>query len=203
MECRWKKMLVTVGDISEPIFEGLLPDTSESLQTVTSVISDVYGDLIKESIPLVFQDTLRVLVNQVLSGFAATDCETYPLNSTTHYIDFSQMFRPANSTGYSPYGDIIPIALDLLESQLLSTNPETQMPKINDVLIAPFTEDQSGVAGTLLLPGKIFELDSEALSSLGVGNVGLELFDARVENLDTIGEPLHILKPKRHPGRFA
>lgn len=194
------QMLVTVDQLYDPVFEGFLPDTSESIQDTTTAIFDVYGTMVKESIPLVFQDTLRVFINKLLSDFEETECKTYPVNSTTHYIDFRQMFQPANSTAYSPYGDIIPIARELLDSELLAVNPETQMPKINDVLIAPFTEDQSGVAGTLLLPGKIFELDSEALSGLGVGNVGVELFDARIENLDTVGAPLYILEPNATRG---
>lgn len=192
-------MNIQVGNMSEPVFEGFMPDTSESMERSTSAIWDEYGDMIEESIPLVFRDTVRVFINSFLSSFVDSDsaCKTYPTNSSFHYIDFRQMFQPSNSTAYSPYGDIIPIARELLEEELLSVNPETQMPKINDVLIAPFTEDQSGVEGTLLLPGKIFGFDTEALSGFGISTVGVELFDARVENLDTVGEPLHLAEPNQ------
>ena len=188
---------VVVGNLLEPVVEGLLPDTNEAAAAASRVLFERFGDMIAESIPLVFEDTLRVVINSYLASFDEGDCKDYSTNTTSRYIDFQQALRPSNATGFSPYGDIIPLVRDILEAELFSNDPETQMPKINDALIAPITEDQSGVAGTILLPGKIFSLDTEALSELGLGITGIELSDARVENVDTVGQPLVVAEPNK------
>jgi len=190
-----QEMIVTAQYISEPVFEGLLTDTSESLAKTTSALYAEFADLVKESLPLVFQDTIRVIINAFLASYEEGDCIKYPTNTTLPYIDFREMFRPSNVSGYSPYGDIIPIIREITQESLYSENPETGMPKINDVLIAPFTKDQSGVEGTLDLPGKLFGFEIAELAAAGVGLVDVEFYDGRIENLDTVGEPLEVLEP--------
>ena len=192
-----EKIYVMIGNLSEPVVEGLLPDTNEAAAAASRALFARFGDMITESIPLVFEDTLRVVINSYLASFDEGDCKDYSANTTSRYVDFQQALRPSNATGFSPYGDIIPLVRDTLEAALFSDDPETEMPKINEALIAPITEDQSGVPGTILLPGQIFSLDTEALSELGLGITGIELSDARVENLDTVGQPLVIAEPNK------
>lgn len=195
-----EQLLVTIGELSAPTFEGLLPDTSKAAARASKRLYKRFGDMIVESIPLVFEDTLRVVINSFLGSFEDSDCQDYSANTTSRFVDFREMFRPGNTTGFSPYGDILPLLRDTFDDLLFENDPETQMPKINDVLIAPFTADQSGVEGTLLLPGKILGFDTEALAEVGLGITGIELSDARIENLDTVGQPLKVLEPNATRG---
>ena len=198
---RVEQMLVNVGSFSEPTFEGFMNDTIDALRNTTRAIFDIYGDMIEEAMPLIFDDTVRVLLNGFLGKFNQTECKDYSTNTTSRYIDFRQMFRDSNATGFSPYGDLIPWAKSLVEEQFLSNDPETSMPKINKDVIAPFTEGQSGVEGTLLVPGRVIGFSSDGLDlGLNLGTVAVEVYDARIENLDTLGQPLEILEPNATRG---
>jgi len=190
-------LLVSVESISELRLEGLLPDTDAAAANASMALFQRYGGMIKESIPLVFKDTLRPVLNSFLRSFDESSCTSMDKNTTSRYIDFREFFL--ESEGYSPYGDIVPIILDILDEQFFQNDPETQMPRVNDA-IGSFTLDQSGVSGTLLLPGNIFSFDTEALSGLGIGVTGLSFSDARIEHLNTVGQPLVVLEPNMTRG---
>ena len=73
---------------------------------------------------------------------------------------------------------------DLLDSMLLSSNPTTGTPRINDILIEPLTKQQSGEEGTLKFFGNVFDFRSDLLQ-FGLDKLEIRGFNPLIRNLDT------------------
>jgi hypothetical protein len=77
----------------------------------------------------------------------------------------------------------------------------TGTPTINDALIARFTERQSGTRGALIFEDELVELDSTVKVGGFDGRIEFRLSNVRLENLDTLGQPISILDPVRGESR--
>jgi hypothetical protein len=82
---------------------------------------------------------------------------------------------------------------NLFDSELLAINPDTGSPRINEVLIVPFTEQQSGVKGDLTFIGDMLSFQSENIPQLGMDSAEFGAFNPITKNLDMIGGPLELL----------
>ena len=196
---RLEQMVVSVKDVAEPIVEGFLPDTEEAISNSSRAILLEFGSTIGEALPRIFDHTVRTLINGIIADQEEKECLKPSTIPASRYVDFREMFG-ASDMPEMPYGDLMPIVKGVIESGLLSINPETQVPMINDAVIAPMTEQQSGTRGTLARIGQFYGLDYDGLTEIGINNVSIGFFDARIENLNTIGPPLKILEPNSTSG---
>lgn len=184
---------MTLGEFENPRIDGLLTDSQASLDTFMADMMDQYRDQILSTMPKVFDNTIR----DILNGFAKTYLSSGPCPlvvpppSDSEFIDFEALFDNEANT----YGDLPPILKKLLDSELVALNNQTGQPKINEVLIAPFTERQSGEKGTLIFPGDLFSGGKRVRVGGLDANVQLRASDARIENLDSFGSPLELLTP--------
>ena len=84
--------------------------------------------------------------------------------------------------------------MSFLGDQVLAVNDDG-LSKMNDVVFGPMTKAQSNVPGSLLFPGDLFG----GASNVNVGGfkatVEVRAFDAAIERVNTVGEPLHLLAP--------
>ena len=189
---------VMVGSISKLTVEGLLPETSEMVSASIEAMFQDFGAEMSRAINLVFDGTVKTLINAYLKS-QETECKQYAIDTASRYVDFRAMFWPGEAES-SLYGNVLPFLKDQMTENLLSLNPATLMPKINDVLIAPLTKSLSGVAGLFSIPGELFGFNYQGLQEIGIENVDVHLHDAQARNLDTFGPPFVILEPNKTDG---
>ena len=163
---------------------------------------------IPASVPIFFNSTVRALLNDVLHDNLVEHeddvgiqdpCPFYPndkeLEEDQELIDFRNFF----DTGLPA------LLIDLLENELVAINPETGLPKINDVLIVPLMEEMSNQEMSIDESGTttmVFGSGEDALvdvaTNLAIGglsaDVKLRLSDLIIYNLDTMVPPLELLK---------
>ena len=166
---------------------------SPGLDRIITDAADAAFDMYKGSL----ERTLPIIIRDLLNGLAKTyitsdPCpQVAPPSSDSAFIDFVALFANEGNT----YGIIPTLLENLLDSELLALNNQTGRPKINEVLIAPLTEKQSGKEGSLVFEGDLFGGTRRVRVGGLDANVELRASDARIENLDTIGSPLEILAP--------
>jgi len=192
-------MEMLVGSISNLSIDGLFTETSKMVEASVMAMFNDFGSEITQAINLVFDGTFKALINDYLRTHRA-ECKPYDLSSVPIYVDFREMFWADEENKAPLYGDIFPFLKEKLQNDLLSLNPVTMMPKINDVLVAPLTENLSGVAGALKLAGEFFSFSYQGFQELGIDSAKLKLRDALVINMDTLGAPLLILEPNKTDG---
>jgi Paraquat-inducible protein A len=82
-----------------------------------------------------------------------------------------------------------------MDTELVAIDTTTGLPKINDAIIDPLTELQSNETGTISFPGNLLDLNAGFSIEGLAANVRFEVSDVRIENLNTVGEPLRLLDP--------
>jgi len=183
--------------INEPAISGFLSPGLDRVVTDAVVAAfDMYSGALRDAIPNIFQTSVREIINSaLLDSYTQDKGNSYcpdiePIDSG--YIDLNKFFN----TEKMPYGDVPPMLKENLDNELLSINPRTGRPRINEVLVAPFTKLQSGSAGTLSFPldlASVFLTDS--VSKFGIDTLGFRVFDPKVENMDTMDAPIELFVP--------
>jgi hypothetical protein len=141
---------------------------------------------------------------QVIGRFVSSappDCPALKTEALDGFVDFRDMFLPpeaaqsAGGSGSMPYGDLAHTVMTLLRDNLMLTDEVDTVPKINEIIISPFTKSQSGVEGALIYDGDLFE--TETLIRVGGldANIQIRAMDAKIENINTIMSPLVLLAP--------
>lgn len=99
----------------------------------------------------------------------------------------------SHSSGTSPYGNLFRTLLETVEREVLSIDAVTGDSAFNEIVVRPLTEQRSDDPGKLLFEGDLFDRGI----SVDVGglkaDVGLRLYDAYIENIDSFGSPLSLL----------
>lgn len=192
------QMKISVGSFLNPTVEGLMPDTEAAASTSIAAVVERFRLEIEEAIPLIFDRTVREVANAVLESYRSDSrCPDPEPTTSAEYVDFRQMFLPRDSPGnvVRPFGDLPALLKELLDSQLLSTNRETGLSKINEIFVSSLTEDQSGDKGVLRMSANLFDAEVESLDAFGLEVIGLSVGEARVENLDTFKPPISLIDP--------
>ena len=198
------QLAVSVSDIDIPTFEGYISaGTNEIISSSMELIYEKYKQLMIDSTPAFFSVTMRMFFNRLIQNYIDdpnTSCPSAPLTSR-FFMNFGDLLLSekksleVNGLGTSPYGEIMRMLMDLINETILKINPVDGTSAINEQLIRSLTKAQSNVPGTLVLYGDIFgtrtELDIGALK----GVMEFKASDAKIENLDTAGQPLKILDP--------
>jgi len=206
----YTKLDVTEVDLSieKLIYTGLAGFSSISLENevanITEQIFSPYRSTMDRSLPKLFAFGMRGVVNSFLKEFISDSCPAPPRTTRSEFIDFRYLFIAPSTANISdqggissayPYGDLVPRIKEAIDTELLRIDPDTSMPMINKILIAPLTSMQSNHSGTLLVPGDLFSLES-SMQKLGFENIEVRIYDARMENLDSVG-PVTLLQPAK------
>ena len=192
----------TPQKINDPILSGFIsPGLDRVISDSAEAAFAMYVGSMRKALPYIFQITVRDFINtKVIDPFLADETKRtcHTIDTVTGYVDFRKFFDAEDNT----YGDLPPLLKELLDSELLSIDPTTGMPKINEALIKPVTKMQSGVEGTLQFSTDVFGVHSETISRIGMESVEMRIFDPMLRNLDTIGAPIDLLKPSGDNGFF-
>jgi hypothetical protein len=215
---------VTVGDFSVPTLTGFVsPGIDRTVTNIVKAAFDAYKPTMLRAMPGIFQTTVRAALNGRLGNTIGTnsdgDCKPLvipPLsNGQSASVDFRDFFLdPADAkklggNGNQPYGTLGPLAYSLLTDRLTAAGSDGR-PMINDLIIRRFTERQSGVGGSLVFPDTLFEIGdasaAEVRSSTATqddfflnGTFSVMLRNFRIENIDTVGSPMELLKVTSDP----
>jgi len=202
------QLAIRILDVGQPKVEGLQPVTDSAFYAFTNQVFEAYKTKMLEAAPLVFDQTIRPILNGLVRTFVEGDpCPIYDSSDDLGFVDLRQFFEPSSSgTSHSPsmlrkifdtneYGNFPSMLKGLLETELLAVDAMTGRPKINEVLIQPFTLRQSGTEGTLAFDGDLFETGTRVSVGGLDANIQLKASDAKIENLDTVTLPLALLEP--------
>jgi hypothetical protein len=153
------------------------------------------------AMPKIFDATIRKVMNAIIQNYREAPngfCALTPV--TAELIDFRDLFLPKalskqfGGTGDSPYGNTLQKVFDSLQEQL-SLVGETNRSLINEMLIKPWTTDQSGMSGVLSYYGDVVSANTSFVISGFYGDIECKIKDVRFASLDGIGDPLSLLQP--------
>ncbi|CAB9519904.1 Paraquat-inducible protein A [Seminavis robusta] len=215
VDIHFPQILISIGNLSTPIFEGFLPESQAALTQSVEEVFERYGERSLKALPILFDVSARTFVNTWLQDYIrgraqCTHLREHAFNATppgenpypfAYFLDFRELLLDAaNSTakggrGMSTYGDTLRTLSVPLNDQILAVDPVTGLSTINS-LVAGATEFLFGEKGSVIIPGTILETDE---IDFGVGalllNISLSMGDLHIQNADSIGEPIEILRP--------
>jgi hypothetical protein len=207
--------VVEAIDIQPPTLNGFV---SRGMDRVVSEAVDtaflMYERLMLQSAPAFFQTNIRDLLNErfrefLANGFICPAVEFDPNGQEDSaagggLVDLRDLLlspdvaRLAGGTGLEPYGNVIStVILPNIEGQLLEVD------MFNSRVVRPFTQKQSGEDGTLVYSPAIVEFtlpingeeSDSAAASLIWDKFELKASDVRIQNLDTVIDPLMLFEP--------
>ena len=197
------ELSVSVANIREPTLDGFVSAGIDRIVTQgVKALFLMYENLLIKAIPNACETKVKELVNTEFLAKYTSDSKNSecPVPDTFDgFIDFRDLvLKPdlasiSGGTGLEPYGDLASTLVTLLQDQFLT--PEADgLPSINSKLIGQFTETQSGVEGTILL-GDLLNTGKRVQVGGLDAQVDLKAYNARIENMDSVGEPLSLLEP--------
>ena len=206
---------------STPELSGFLsPSVQETLDRSIQALFSAYETDLLDSVPIIFDETVRTLLNNLLSVFLDDEtneggggsevsavCPSNNFQALTGEVDFRELLLPedqATALGGrpgQPYGDVGPTVMDLIREELLVLDTNSNDSRINSAIIAPLTESQSGTAGTLRF-GNVTSFQSGPVDEIGLVGVALSVSEGVIENLDSVGFPLELLAPNSTNGQL-
>jgi hypothetical protein len=171
---------------------------------------------VPSSVPIFFNTTIRGLLNDQLVSKVLEEqsddeeswgCPSYPgigASDDEDLIDFRSVFDEG----------LPALLVDLLDDNLIMVDPDTGLPKINEVVVVPMLEymveqNEENVQfsspttdskeGTSLLFGTEEEGLLDLATNISIGglsaDVEMSLSDLKLYNIDTMVPPLKILEP--------
>jgi len=198
---------VSIGNIQEPVIDGFISlGLDKTISEIIEAIFLMYEDILLNALPSIFQgvirDTMNLYIQQYISG---SECPAPPSNfGKGETIDFRDLFLSGQDalryggTGNSPYGDVFPWIYTVMQENFLQIDEETgAVPLIDLFSVWPMAEDQSVERGVIHFPDKIFH-ENFGVVAPGTDEkllVGLTLQNIKIENSDTVGEPLSLIDP--------
>ena len=199
---------VVVDDIETPQMTGFIsPGIDRILRTAADLAFTMYKSPMLDAVPNFFQITVRKIINDFLSSQINSEkndrtCRQDGWQDTNSggILDFRDLFlfpdeaSKLGGSGTSPYGDVGPMVMRLLHNQVLAVDDDG-LSKINNIVFGPMTEVQSNVPGSLLFPGDLFGGASDVNVGGFKATVEVRAFDAAIERVNTVGEPLRLLAP--------
>ncbi|CAJ1942472.1 unnamed protein product [Cylindrotheca closterium] len=184
---------------NEPTLNGFIsPGIDRVVSDSVEAAFAMYAGSLRATLPYIFQTTVRTFVNtNVIDTYMADSSKTVcpTVEQVPGYVDFRKFFDNEDSS----HGDLPPLLKNLFNAELLSLD-DNGKPKINDILIKPFTEAQSGVAGNLEFSTDLFGINSETVPHIGMDSLELRAFNPSVRNLDSMGAPIDLLKTNDENG---
>jgi hypothetical protein len=97
--------------------------------------------------------------------------------------------------GESQYGDLFRRLYNLVKEEILQIDETHGTSSINELLIAPLTRRVSGTDGMFFYEGDLLDIGKRVQIGGLDAQVELMAYDARIENLNSVGAPLFLLDP--------
>jgi hypothetical protein len=195
------------NSISNPIIRDFeSPGLARVMEATFEGLYALLDDVVINAVPGIFQVTIRDLVNEEIDKIMkGQDCKPLALPKSG-YVDFRDLFyEPSKSkqlggSGEEPYGFMVKLLRDFIDTLLLATDTRSGLPKINTEVIAPLTNFFSGKDGSLFFNASIFQYKGDFSFADFKSKVNLKIYDLKFENLDSIGNPLKVLEPMSRSG---
>lgn len=207
-DVEFSNLSVEVGNVQPPTLDGFVSTGIDRVVTraVDAAFAMYEGALLRAA-PGFFQSAVKSIVNSQIANITATygaieDCvalEVPPAEFSGGFVDLRDLLLPAEEStsvggsGLEPYGDLISNVVPIVEERLLS-NGDDGTPKINGML-RPVTESQSGVVGTLTFPNEFLNLTRHGIWEPLVEKFAISLSHFTLENVDTLSQPLSLVRP--------
>lgn len=197
---------VSLGKLSEPVITGFVsPGFEHLVATLVEAAFIAYEPTLLRAIPYFFQVPVRDIIKEsFIDKFVGdeNECISDALEiPETSVIDFRDLFLPSQDavafggSGTDPYGKLMHSVYDIVKDEFFSVDPTTGLAAVNKKFLADFGMRQSGTPGRLFFPGDL--LNNERVIRRGGQETYLRVrvFDAYIENIDSIGVPLTLLEP--------
>lgn len=191
---------VSLGSLSDPVFSGIgSPGVSRLVSSVVQATFAMYKPLMLKAIPGAFQGPVRRTINEnyIEKNLADPTCSSFVRGSeASPYLDFRDLLHTRSEaialggSGETPYGSTTALVWRFIQNWLLTPAEGSQEIPLNTRFIASFTEQQSGVPGSILYKNALIDQQFALLDA----EVHFRVFDVYAENLDTMGEPLSLLE---------
>ena len=196
------QMKVTVGSFSNPSVQGFMSDTEAVATRSIDAVFNQCQSVIEEAIPIIFDGVGKEMIASLLSSVNGSTCSSTVRNvPNINFIDFRDLLLPGNEaillggSDKSPYGNLVSHFFGLINDKLFVADPATGLAAIYRKLIAPLAQAQSGTPGRLFFPGDIFNKGHSIHAGGLNADIWLRLYNASINNLDSVGVPLTILAP--------
>lgn len=199
---------VEVGNVKPPTLEGFVsPGLDRLITSSVDAAFLMYKATMLEAAPGFFQIVVTEFLNEKFSkifpvGDGVSSQCTPPLFEVTdgHYIDFRDLLltpdeaKEAGGAGTQPYGDVVYTIVSEVKEQFLAPD-ENGSPLIN-ALIREFLDSANATAGSIMAyPGDVLNTSTRLAMGGFQADLGFRVFDAYVENVDTLGPPIQFLEP--------
>jgi len=204
---------IDFGTIQEPILMNNEDDTVSS--PFYEIVSTLFV-MLPQAVPVFFNSTIRDLLNEMFVGLIDGDgssCPSYDTDTDTdtdtdndELIDFRTFFTEG----------LPAMAMTLIDDQLIAINPETGLPKMNNVVIEPLLKsmnqkkkgDQSSLSSSSSSSSLTFGGDTDNNDEnnnlfdfstyIGIGglqaDIKMSLQSIQLLNLTTMTTPMEMLQ---------
>jgi len=194
---------LSIGAITRPIIRGLLPDTIGVANTVIGSMWRSFGTRIRQGAENLIKNPIRDAFSNLLSEvLPGRECPE-PIIGENSLVDFRELLLSAEESillggaGLQPYGRSIPRFSNFVRG-LLEDPADDGLPSINELVIRPLTELQSGTPGLLNFSASVNATSDENLiPSIGVFDYSIS--NIRFENMDAVDNPFSVLYPTNEP----
>jgi Paraquat-inducible protein A len=199
------QLQISVESIEAPSIRGFdSPGLNRVAVALLEGLFEMYDDAIASALPEFFATTMKGLLASNIRDFidnTPDHCSAPVVPTDLEFVDFRELLLPVSDAmtyggkGSSNFGDLGVLTHSIVQTELITINPTTGLPKANTGLIDPLTLVQSNVTGTLSYPGNLLDINKELSVEDLAANIRLEVSDARIEFLNTIGNPLQLIAP--------
>ena len=197
------KLTFAAKEIDSPSITGFSSERhAGSVSALVELLHTDYQDNIIEAMPLMINSTIRETINALIPDMIesmASRCPSPPQFETDGVIDFREMLlsdtasSKLGGSGTSPYGNLFVLFYDMLEKEVMQTGASNR-PVLND-LLRKLTEKQSNMTGTIKVAGKAIDSQSTIRIAGLEAELGIQVSDVLIQNLDSVGDPLYLLRP--------
>jgi hypothetical protein len=197
------KLSVATKQIGLPTIDGFFSEhTAESVSALVQLLQTDYQNDMVTAIPLIFDSTVRDTINAVIPDMLesmASGCPSPPQFEAEGLVDFRDMLLSEaaslklGGSGKSTYGNLFVLIYDMFEKEVMQSSA-TNRPLLND-LIFTLTEKQSNITGTIKVAGTAIDYQSTIRVAGLEAELGIQVSNVLIQNLDSIGDPLVLLKP--------
>jgi len=198
------KLNITAKEVAPSSIEGYFSEHQATVSTLVESLHSEYQSDIVKAMPLMIDSTIREMINALIPDILQTmtsGCPDPPQFKSDGLVDFRDFLlsefdsEKLEGSGNSPYGNLFSLLYDVLEKEVMMTGASSR-PVLND-LLATMTEKQSNVTGTIRVAGKAVDSQTTIQVAGLTAELGIQVSDVLIQNLDSIGDPLHLFQPVR------
>lgn len=177
-------------------------ERNEDISHLLNTLHDEYQSEMIEAIPLILNATVREAINAFVPAFledVKKRCPEPPTFDTNGLIDFRELLlsdttsERLGGSGTSIYGNLFSLIYNVLETEVMQTGANSR-PMLSG-LIGTMTHEQSNSSGTIRVSGMAVDTQTTMQVAGLHAELGFQVSDVLIRNLDSIGDPLKIFRP--------